>query len=148
MSSIIKIKLNVMKSLLYVPVLLLLLFSGCRKERLEPVNYDVDNKIFRVRISSKNDQPFDVTVNRVEQDASLNFTVIQTAASGAAKDEGKPFEFAYTPTAGTTININVESKEDLLTAYVFYKGSETWKVYMQKKSDGIYRGTFSYKVTD
>jgi len=136
-----------MKNLLYVPVLLFLLCGGCKKSEAEPADYDVANKILRIRITSKNDQPFDVSVNRVAKDASINFSVVQTATSaGATQADSKPFEFAYTPAIGTTININIESKEDLLTAYIFYRGLETWKVYMQKKADGLYHGTFSYKV--
>jgi len=136
-----------MKNLNYLPVLMLLLFTGCKKSDAPGLSYDETNRILRVRITSKNDQPFDVSVNRISADASINLTVVQTSiANGSSQAESKPFELAYTPAVGTTINLNIQSKEDLLTAFIFYKGAETYKVYMQKQADGLFHGTFSYKV--
>jgi hypothetical protein len=133
-----------MKNIIVVALLLSICCFSCKKERvltapdnIESLNYDTDNGIFRVKVTST--KSFNVTITELNTTDNTTYNLEQANQTG-------PFDYGFTPIIGHTIKISIQSAQGLISYNVMYKGIVLNPASVQLTSGGGSYVEYSYVV--
>jgi|GEM_PF-4218454 len=109
-----------MKNITFLALLSLsvICFASCKKlddpaPANNDINYDLHNRIFRVKASST--ATYTLTLTDYASDSSTPFNIIEANQNG-------PFDYGFTPEIGHTIKVTIRS-EGKITASALYNGN-------------------------